>query len=320
MLESGVEMKQWLGEYLVCPTCLPRKTSLELEIQEIRGDDVMHGRLWCPVCAAVYDIRKGVAVILPEAVKPALADDTGYNSRGMLSAYLWSHYCDLFNDDDATEAYRLWASLIRPSSGMALDIGCAVGRLSFEMSKTHSRVVGIDTSFSFIENARKLLNEKRLQFDLIIEGAITEQRACGLGNDWNFERIDFIVGDAMALPFADHLFSTASSVNILEKVPDPFRHLKEVNRVLACRNALFAFSDPFTWDETVSPADLWIGGSPDGLFSGRGIDGMRRLFSGEKGIFNPPMDILESGAVSWKIRKTENLREHIRSQFLVGTR
>lgn len=313
-------MKQWLGEYLVCPACLPRQTSLALEIQEIRGDDVMHGRLSCPLCAADYDIRKGVAVILPETVKSALADNNGYNSRGMLSAYFWSHYCDLFNDKDATEAYRTWASLIRPSEGMALDIGCAVGRLSFEMSKTHSRVVGVDTSFSFIENARKLLSELRLQFDLIIEGLITEQRVCELDNDWNVDRIDFIVADAMALPFADHLFSTASSVNILEKVPDPLQHLKEVDRVLASRNALFAFSDPFSWDETVSSPDLWIGGGPHGPFAGRGIDGVRRLLSGEKEIFHPPLSILDQGAVSWKIRKTENLWEHIRSQFLVSAR
>lgn len=313
-------MKQWLEEYLVCPACLPRQTSLALEIQEIRGDDVMHGRLSCPVCAAVYDICNGVAVVLPEPMKSVLADDNGYNSRGMLSAYLWSHYCDLFKDNDATGAYQTWASLIRPSGGMALDIGCAVGRLSFEMSKTHSRVVGVDTSFSFIKSARKLLNERRLQFDLIVEGLITEQRVCELGNDWNVDRIDFIVADAMALPFADHLFSTASSVNILEKVPDPFQHLKEVDRVLVSQNALFAFSDPFSWDETVSSPDLWIGGGPCGPFTGRGIDGMRRLFSGEKDIFNPPFSILDQGAVSWKIRKTENLWEHIRSQFLVGVR
>lgn len=313
-------MKKWLEEYLVCPECLPRQTPLNLEIQEHRGDDVMHGRLLCPACGAVYDIRKGVAVVLPETVRMGLEEDKGYNSRGMLSAYLWSHFCDLFNDKDATEAYQSWASLIRPSEGMALDIGCAVGRLSLEMSKTHARVVGVDTSFSFIESARKVLNERRLQFDLIVEGLITEQRVCELGNDWNFERIDFIVADAMALPFADHLFSTASSVNILEKVPDPFQHLKEVDRVLASRNALLAFSDPFSWDDTVSSPDLWIGGGPPGPFAGRGIDGMRRLLSGEKDIFDPPFSILDQGAVSWKIRKTENLWEHIRSQFLVGAR
>ena len=92
------------------------------------------------------------------------------------------------------------------------------------MSPSHQKVVGIDTSHSFIESARRIsAKQKRLTFDLIVEGRITEQRACDLDRDWNHERVEFIVADAMALPFADRLFSTVSSINILEKVPDPIR-------------------------------------------------------------------------------------------------
>jgi hypothetical protein len=111
-----------------------------------------------------------------------------------------------------------------------------------------------------------------------------------------------------------------SSINILEKVSDPIVHLKEVNRVLVEQDAMFVFSDPFSWDETVLPPDLWIGGKNGGKYNGRGIDCMGRIFSGEDRIFDPPLEITEKGNVSWKIRKTENLWEHIKSQFLVGIR
>jgi hypothetical protein len=47
---------------------------------------------------------------------------------------------------------------------------------------------------------------------------------------------------------------------------------------------------------------------------------MRRLMSSDKSLFNPPLEIVEEGDVSWKIRKTDNLWEHITSQYLVGTR
>ena len=313
-------MKKWLHEKLVCPECLPRESSLDLKIKEVFNDDVMEGTLKCSGCGSNYPIRKGVAVLLPEASISILAENSAYNSKRILSAYLWSHFCDLFKDPNASDAYRKWTSLFRETNGPALDIGCSVGRLSFELSKTHSQVIGIDTSLSFIEKAREFLQLKKMCFDLIVEGHITQERSFEFSDKWDTDRIDFIVADALALPFPKGLFPTASSINILEKVPKPVQHLTEINRVLTKKNARFVFSDPFSWDETVSDPDLWLGGKLSGKYSGRGIDCMRRIISGEDGIFSPPMAIIEKGNVSWRIRKTENLSEHITSQYLVGTR
>ena len=313
-------MKIWLQEFLICPQCLPEQNPLELFIQNQTGDDIISGQLICPACTGLYEIIDGVAVILPQAPKGAKTDDTGYNSRAMLSAYMWSHFGDLLNDSLATDAYQQWTSVIKPSQGLALDIGCAVGRVSFELSTTHIRVIGVDSAHSFIRKARTLLGQKRQTFDLIIEGQITEKRTCDLPDHWHHERIEFVVADAMALPFRDQQFSTISAFNILEKVPDPCQHLREVNRVLLEQDALFAFSDPFSWDESISHPDLWIGGKHQGLLKGRGLDVMQRLFAGEADIFKPVLEIVNSGAVSWKIRKTENLWEHITSQFLIGQR
>jgi len=313
-------MKKWLHELLICPACLPRQIPLALNTEETLEDDVVRGALHCKSCGSHYPIRNGVAVLMPEAPATPQVHTSGYDSRGMLSAYLWSHFGDLLQDPGATDAYRKWASLIRPSDGLALDIGCSVGRLSFEMSRLHRRVVGVDTSVSFIESARKLLRKKQVAFDMIIEGLITERRVCGLNGDWRYDRVDFIVADAMALPFPGKNFNAVCSVNILEKVPNPLRHLSEVNRVLTDNTGVFLFSDPFSWDETVSHPDSWIGGSRDGANPGRGIAAMRRLMSSGDSLFNPPLEILEEGDVAWKIRKTENLWEHITSQFLVGAR
>ncbi len=228
-------MKKWLNENLLCPECIPEEMPLDLDIKEERGEDVIEGRLVCSNCGQTYLIKKGIAFILPEKSLSILSNGTGYNSKGMLSAYLWSHFCDFFNDPDATDAYKAWSAYFKGANGYALDIGCAVGRLSFEMSKTYSHVIGIDTSKTFIEKARELMIKRRLDFDLVIEGHIAERRSCELNGQWKYDNMEFIVADALALPFPKSLFSAVSSVNILEKVPDPLRHLAEANRVLRKR-------------------------------------------------------------------------------------
>lgn len=315
-------MQDWLAPSLICPECLPGNVSLELEPKDEKDGDILSGTLSCPACGRTYPIDNGVAVILPDRSRPLLDDHTGYNSAQMLSSYLWSHYSDLFGDPEATHAYETWSSLFRQREpgGLALDIGCAVGRLSFELSGCHSRVVGIDTSLSFIQKARELKKHKTLSFDLVIEGLMTEKRTCTLGEGYACDRVEFIVADALALPFPDHRFETVTSINILEKVASPSHHLKDVNRVLTKERGTFVFSDPFSWDESVSPPEAWLSAGKNGNGGLRGVESMSRYIQGKDGLITPPMTIRDTGRVPWKIRKTENLWEHITSHFIVGTR
>jgi len=153
-----------------------------------------------------------------------------------------------------------------------------------------------------------------------MEGEITEQRSGDLDPEFNYKNAEFIVADAMALPFCSNRFATTSSVNILEKVPDPSIHLTEANRVMNKNDAWFLFSDPFSWDETVSSPELWLGGRNEGPYKGYGMDNLCELLGDASGLFSPGFNIRETGEVLWKIRKTRNLWEHITSQFIIAQR
>ncbi len=313
-------MKKWVREKLICPECLADEIPLDLIIKKADGDDVRQGRLICPACKRTYPIENGVAVLLPAASSAVLSETSGYNSKNMLSAYLWCHFCDFLNDPAATDAYQTWSSFFTKSDGDALDIGCSVGRLSLELTKTHPRVIGIDTSISFVKKARELVQKKTLDFDLIIEGFITENRTCAFDADFNYDGVDFLVADALALPFPGRAFSTVTSINLLEKVADPLRHLKDINRVMKEKASMFVFSDPFSWDETFSDPKYWLSGGLNGNGSHRGIESIRRYFAGKDQVFDPPLNVLDTCDVPWKIRKTRNLWEHINSECIVGTR
>jgi SAM-dependent methyltransferase len=314
-------MKKWVVDKLICPECKALEMPLALTIREAKADDIMDGELRCPDCYRRYPIRAGIAILLPENTRSVLESARGYNSPAMVSAYMWSHFGDLVGDSQATDAYRQWSSLIPAQRGPALDVGCAVGRFTFELAKTHRHVIGVDTSIAFIHQARQILLRRRLDFDLIIEGTLTEPRGCRF-DDSDMSGVEFIVADAMALPFRSHSFETVATLNLLEKVPDPVLHLREINRMLLKDRAGFIFSDPFSWDPAVSPPETWLMGSGNGNgdYSLRGIDTLRRMFAGAFGIFDPPLKITADGEVSWRIRKTANLWEHITSQYLVGER
>jgi SAM-dependent methyltransferase/uncharacterized protein YbaR (Trm112 family) len=317
-------MKKWLTNELICPECLNKdlnkEVQLTVDILRETDEEIIEGRLNCPGCGRQYDIKEGIAVVVPEKTLPITRNRAGYGSFSMRSSYLWSHYSEFFNGPDATDAYKKWAAAFNPREGWALDIGCAVGRLTFELTKTHDRAVGIDTSLSFIRAARNLLSQRLLEFDLIMEGRITERKSSTLDPDFEFESAEFIVADAMALPFRSDRFATASSVNILEKVSDPSLHLSEANRVMDKTNAQFLFSDPFSWDETVSNPNLWLGGRNEGPFKGFGMENVCLMLQNGNGIFYPGFSIQETGRVHWKIRKTRNLWEHITSQFVIAQR
>jgi uncharacterized protein YbaR (Trm112 family) len=313
------EMKKWLTEILVCPSCPPRDSKLRVSIHKEYHDDLMEGELICQQCGRVYPVREGIAFLQIE--HPGEKDPHNrYESGPVLSSYLWSHYGDLLKDEEAFDTYVQWAGLVRENQGFCLDIGSAVGRFVFEMSKKSSFVVGIDNSISFIRAARELMVNRRKMIPLLQEGNLVKDEELTLPAEWDMENIEFIVGDAMALPFRTGAFSALSSLNLIDKVSVPMRHFREMNRVAQETDVQFLFSDPFSWSEDVAQQEDWLGGKMNGDFSGRGMDNVISLLEGKKGHLLPQWRVTQQGYVWWKIRTHINHFELIRSYFVKAER
>ena len=65
---------------------------------------------------------------------------------------------------------------VRPEA-RALDLGCAVGRSSFELARYCTEVIGIDASQSFIRAALEIRRHGHIHFDRIEEGVLTSRCA-----------------------------------------------------------------------------------------------------------------------------------------------
>jgi len=313
-------MKKVLTEMLICPACLPEENRLSSEAIQELGDDIITGSLSCHQCGNVYPIRDGIAFLDPTSLHKREKADSKYESAPVLSSYMWSHYGDILNDSNASTAYREWADFMQSHSGVTIDAGSAVGRFTFEMSEKSDFAIGIDNSMSFIQSARELMIKRRMKIPLQQEGRLTREETLNLPETWDSDKVEFIVGDAQTLPFRSKTFSSLASLNLIDKVPLPINHLKEMNRVAKEKEVEFLLSDPFSWSTDVADEKDWLGGTHSGPYSGRAIENITALLKGEKNELLPEWRIEKQGHIWWKIRTHSNHFELIRSCFVKANR
>ena len=104
---------------------------------------------------------------------------------------------------------RVAVRLALPGRGRVLDVATGTGDMALELARYTGSVVGLDL-------CQEMLSWGRLK---------TEKR--GLGSN-----INFIVGDALALPFSDNSFDCALNGFALRNVADINLFLSELRRVV----------------------------------------------------------------------------------------
>ncbi|MBN1547190.1 MAG: SAM-dependent methyltransferase [Syntrophaceae bacterium] len=313
-------MKKILLDILVCPVCLPEEHSLNEKAERAQGDDIISGCLKCPACGSEYLIADGIALLDPARFPSKAYIDNKYETLPVISSYLWSHYGDLLKEENASDAYSRWSDLMRPHEGLCIDAGSAVGRFSFEMTKKCDFVIGVDNARSLIGEARDLMLKRRKVLTLKEEGHLTRNVEFVFPENWDSEKVEFIVADALALPIRAHTASSLASLNLVDKVPLPLRHLEEMNRVTKAENAQFLISDPFSWSEDVALEQNWLGGQKVGPYRGRGQEHIMKLLVGDKHLLQPAWSIESFGQLWWKIRTHANHYEQIRSCYIKAIR
>lgn len=309
-------MKKILVGQLICPVCLPSEYVLHVHDEHELDGDIIAGSLVCNGCKTMFPIDDGIAYLDPGQSQGEAVNK--YELTEVVSSYLWSHYADLLGDEFASDAYSKWATQVTPHSGLALDLGGAVGRFTFEMSNKCDFAIGIDNSVAFIRTARRLMAERQLSFRLKEEGFLGRDVTITLPDQWRSDNVEFIVADAQRLPFSAQTIGSITSLNLVDKVPQPLQHIEEMNRVATLKKAQFLLSDPFSWSSEASAQEEWLGGTENGAFAGKGLDNIHGLL--ENGAMQPRWQVDESDHVWWKIRTHSNHYELIKSCFIKASR
>jgi putative 4-mercaptohistidine N1-methyltranferase len=139
----------------------------------------------------------------------------------------------------------------------ALDVGCAVGRSSFELARRFDEVIAIDFSARFIKAARAMQRNGAMTIRAAREGVATDEFHLALPTDLPRERVRFEQGDACALRNDLGIFDLVLMANLIDRLPDPARCLAQLPALVAPGGALILTS-PYTWLEEYTPRDRWL--------------------------------------------------------------
>jgi 5-histidylcysteine sulfoxide synthase/putative 4-mercaptohistidine N1-methyltranferase len=144
----------------------------------------------------------------------------------------------------------------------ALDLGCSVGRSTFELAKSFDEVVGIDFSANFINVGVKLKEHDSLIYKIKKEGEIFEEKAVSLkslGLEDIKDKVSFMQGDASNLKDIYTGFDLIFCSNLIDRLYYPLKFLQDIpNRIN--KDGLLVLLSPYTWLEDYTPKENWLGG------------------------------------------------------------
>lgn len=195
-----------------------------------------------------------------------------YESPKLLAEYLLFHYgtAEEILPPDRTWPAGMVAALNFPSRTTAcfspgtarrgLDLGCAVGRSTFEMARTCDHVTGIDFSQSFIRAAETLRLGNPLEYERHDEGRQHTRLLARPPAGIPAERLVFLQGDAMNLPHDLGSFDRVHAANLLCRLPDPKRLLDRLPALVTPGGEL-VLATPCTWLEEFTPSENWPPGN-----------------------------------------------------------
>ena len=196
--------------------------------------------------------------------------DSFYETEVALSQYLLFHYGD--DTDLMPYAFGPRSALHFPvrcvtecldtktlaQNARALDLGCAVGRTSFELSRFCSSVVAVDQSSTFIAAAQEIQQMGRFEYSIAEEGTRRALRTAYLPEGAIADRVQFVCADVMEFSQTSEPFDVVIAANLLCRLPHPLAFLQALPKLVSVQGQLILTS-PYSWSEEYAPRSAWLG-------------------------------------------------------------
>ena len=201
------------------------------------------------------------------------------------------------------------------STRRALDIGCAVGRASFELAKYFDHVDAADLSVRLIEPPTNLQKKGSQRFIVPDEGELVSYRAVKLSDFDDYadvkDKISFMQGDACNLSDRFKNYDLVFAGNLIDRLYDPEKFLRTIkDRIVS--GGLLVIISPYSWKEEHTAREKWLGG-----FKATTAENYTTL-DGIKDILAPDFDMIDTPRdIPFAIRKTARIFTHGVSEMSV---
>ena len=236
-----------------------------------------------------------------------------YETDEMISQYCEFHYGEPCLGVPSFHAELARIAIQAAASGpckRALDLGCAVGRVAFELASQFTHVDALDFSARFVQVAVRMQQRGSLRYERKEEGDLVtfqHRSLADLGLPPPHENIAFFQQDATNLRPNYTGYDLVVAANLIDRLSDPQRFLGEIPKRLN-PGGILLIASPYTWLEEFTPKERWLGGfrrdgepvtTLDGLHAG--LDAAMQQIGAPK-------------RVPFVIRETANKHQHTFSE------
>ena len=205
-----------------------------------------------------------------------------YDTDEVLDQYLLFHWGDEAQQRDPELAKRIefpsvlnlidrTADLVRQfvsDKDSVLDLGCAVGRASFELARDFNRVVGLDYSAAFVNAAEALRLNGHLDYQRWETGNYRTPMTAKIDKAIDVSRLQFVQGDAASLNEVEEVgeggpFSAVLLSNLLCRLSSPqdcLRQFTQSDRYLL-PGGILVIASPNTCMADYTPEEKFLDGA-----------------------------------------------------------
>jgi 5-histidylcysteine sulfoxide synthase/putative 4-mercaptohistidine N1-methyltranferase len=188
-----------------------------------------------------------------------------YETDRLIARYCESHYgeeyFDVPNFPKAMSQLCLRLMKDRPRN-RALDLGCAVGRATFELAREFGEVIGLDASARFIRIGVELIEKGYVRYTRVEEGELVsfhEVKLSDLGLKGAVQRVSFQQADACNLKALYTGYDLVLATNLIDRLYSPRKFLEVIHERIN-PGGLLVIASPYSWDEEFTEKDEWLGG------------------------------------------------------------
>jgi len=244
---------------------------------------------------------------------------SNYETDIMLSQYAEFHYGDeYFNVANFPKKLAELAVEMMAGRPMkkALDLGCSVGRASFELARHFDKVTGIDFSARLINLGTQMAEQGVVRYTITDEGELVhykERRLEQLGLEDTASKVEFLQGDACNLKPMFEGYDLILAANLIDRLYKPAQFLATVHERLN-QDGILMLASPYTWLDEHTEKEHWLGGFKKDGESFTTLDGLKAILEPHFELIRAPEDI------PFVIRETSRKFQHTLSEVTVWKR